>query len=157
MEQKCSRDHCKCGLGKMMFQVGGVSVRAVEIVRWLRDKQAGSCVGVISKQALQRSWWVGVLLSFLLYSHMALGRLSRKPLKSHVSSAVLEDMDFAEKHHGAFAFRESSGQLCMLGRGHFCTSSVQWSWWCSLTFVLVEKERSFRRLEAWNSASGSSV
>lgn len=32
---------------------------------------------------------------------MALSRLSKKPLKSHVSSAFLEDMDFAEQHHGA--------------------------------------------------------
>lgn len=78
-------------------------------MRWLRDKQAGTCVGVISNQALQRSWGVGVLLTFLLYSHMALSRLSKKPLKSHVSSAFPEDMDFAEKHHGAFPLPESSG------------------------------------------------
>lgn len=108
MEQKCTKDHCKCGLGKM-FQVGGVSVLRDEIVRWLRDKQAGTCVGVISKQALQRSWWFGVLLSFLLYSHMALSRLSKKPLKSHISSAFLEDMDFAKKHHCAFPLPETSG------------------------------------------------
>lgn len=111
----------------MMFQVGGVSVLADEMVRWLRGKQAGSCVGVVSNQALQHSWWVGVLLSFLLYSHMALSRLPKKPLKSHISSVFLEDMAFAEKHHGAFPSHESSGQLCMLGHGHFCISSVKWS------------------------------
>lgn len=87
----------------MMFQVGGTSsVLADEVVRWLTDKQVGTCVGVISNQALQHSWWVGVLLSFLLCSHMALSRSSKKPLKSHISSAFPEDMGFAEKPHGAF-------------------------------------------------------
>lgn len=93
----------------MMFQAGAVSVLADEVVRWLTDKQAGTCVGVISNQALPCSWWVGVLLTFLLYSHVALSRLSKLPLKSHVSSAFPEDMDFAEKPHSAFPFRESSG------------------------------------------------
>lgn len=91
----------------MMFQVGGLSVLTDEIMSWLRDKQAGTCVGVISNLALQCSWWVGVLLSFLLYSHIALSRLSMKSLKFHISSAFLEDLDFAEKHHGAFPFSET--------------------------------------------------
>lgn len=92
-----------------MFQVGGVSVLADDaVVRWLADKQAGTCVGVVINQALQCSWWVGVLLSFLLYSHMALRRFSKKPLKSHISSAFPEDMGFAEKPHTAFPFPESS-------------------------------------------------
>lgn len=82
---------------------------ADEIVRWLTDKQAGTCVGVISNQALQRSWWLGILLNSLLYSHVALSRLSKKPLKSHISSGFPEDMDFAEEHRGASPFPESSG------------------------------------------------
>lgn len=55
MEQRCSRDHCECELGKMMFQVGGLSVLTDEIMGWLRDKQAGTCVGVIINLALQHS------------------------------------------------------------------------------------------------------
>ena len=44
MGQKCSRDHCKYGLGMMMFQVSGISVLSDKIVRWLTDKEAGSCL-----------------------------------------------------------------------------------------------------------------
>lgn len=34
-----SKDDCKYGFGKMMFQVSGISVLSDEIARWLTDKQ----------------------------------------------------------------------------------------------------------------------
>lgn len=140
--QKCSRDHCECGLGKMPFQVSRISVLSDQIVRWLTDKQAGACrVWVISHQALRLSWQVGVRFSALF--PRGLEQIFQGVFKNSGQLGFPWQADCAEEHCGTLPYPRAQGSPACWAVGlsvcHLSNEAAGVAWtlhWCKWKWTL---------------------
>lgn len=136
--QKCSGGHCQCGLGKMLFQVSGISVLPDQMVRWLTDKKRAPVCGGDQSPG-PAAWLVGRSPGFDFSALLPCGleQISQGVFKNSGQLSFPWEADCAEEHRGALVYPESAGKPCVLSCWPFCLSSVKRSCSCCLSLALV--------------------